>query len=1256
MSSKKQVQASILSFFKKSPSVSSPSTNRSPVASPLVTKGQETPARNSTKNRSPTSSLKKTPVSSKANKSRKLIELPDSGDEDVNPTQNKSAVSGSTPAKAAKLPLQSRPPRKISDDEDGQDSGKNGISSAASHKDDTGKEVKRKHVIPESSDDESPPVIKRQRTRIKSAYNLYDSEDEDVESVSSDDSSDGDPEFKPDPQEEKEVEIEEQAETSTEMVDENEEPMEEDELVSDDEVTPAKKGRPGKKRAALSSSKPPRQVSSTRKPTAVNYIPPDDGATFGESSAAEWPPKDPLFDFLLPDKIRDKQRRRPDHPDYDPTTLFVPEKFMQKQTETQRQWWQIKSDHWDTVLLFKVGKFYELFQKDAITGIEELSLLPMGGSYYHSGFPEKSFNKFADILREKGYRVARVEQTESNEARDSRIKKSGGPKCVNREICRIITPGTALLSTEINLAAPRLLYAIHQKEIDSGHCIFGVAFVDCTISKFTLSQFTDDRYCSRLRTFLAYNQPIEILFEKNNLNGEARFVFDTWFKFVHTRHLRPESQFLTHQSTLELIKSRGYFDDRDNGEYPDPVKMLCDESDPCYLTPAHEYSEMARAFGGLLWYLKDNLIDEELLSLGRIEFYTPPDASSRDKEAKEMSDIPLARHLPSHMILDASTLAHLDIIDSELGVKYSLLGLLDHTSTRSGKRLFRSWVCSPLTDSKAINARLDAVDNLESFYINHKALFSPLTSLPDLESLLTQIHKVGIKRKNHPDDRAQMFEDYDKTKVKNLLRSLDALKKIASFIEKLQPHVAKFNSSLLKRILTPINDGGMFPDLDEPISHFEQLFNVPEARKSCIIIPAGDWDPDLRTVNQKIKEKENELTDHLTVIKAKLGCPVKYGHTKKERYLIEVDKKYSNKVDTKKFTLAGSLKNSNRYLDRQVQKLAQDLKDLEDRKESLGNDTKRKLFAKFSKNIPIFFNALSCISTLDCLLSLAQAKMHMGASQSKLCRPKIIDDPSVTYIDVECGKHPILMQINAAFIPNSLKLCGDKMAILTGPNMGGKSTLMRQTALLAIMAQVGSYVPAAKLELTPIDRVFTRIGAYDNIASGVSTFKVEMDEASAIVKNATSDSLILMDELGRGTSTHDGTAIAHAVVQYLSKHLKCRTLFSTHYHDLIEGIDKSVEIQPLHMRCLEQNDPTTGHEEIIFMYKVSPGECPKSHGFNAARLAGLKNDMISLAKQKAKEMSEEANITKRVRQVLKQIRENDSQKLRSLLQQLKISA
>lgn len=1105
------------------------------------------------------------------------------------------------------------------------------------------------------------PVVKKRRTRIKSSYDLFSDDDEEEkaktteESSSEDDEDDKDPDFKVDPKQdddEDDDDDEEEANISSETVDENEEPMVVSDELSDEDTTPVKSRGKSRKIGSAKSK------SSTRK--AFQFTPKSATAKAKSAevdspslSSQQWPPKDDSYSFLFEENIRDIERRRPDHPDYDATTLYVPQAFLNKQTGCQKQWWEIKSKHYDTILFFKVGKFYELFHMDGLIGIKELNLLPMGGSYTHSGFPEKSFTKFADILREKGYKVARVEQTESNEARDARIKssgRSGEPNVVRREICQIITPGTSCFSTEVNFSAPRLLMAIYQKNNGSGPLLFGVAFLDSTVAKFTLSEFSDDKYCSRFRTLLAYNRPIEILVEKNNLSPEANFVLDTWYKGVQRRVLVPNKQFLDARSTLELIKSRSYFTEMQIDEYPDALKLLCDEEDSTMLTPSAKYINATRALGALLWYIKDCLIDEEIVSMGKFQFYHPPD------EHISTSVNENSRQLPSNMIMDASTLAHLDILDSELGVKYSLLGFLDHTCTKFGKRLFRSWVCSPLTDVQSINNRLDAIEDLEKVLSKHKHLFTPLSSLTDLEKSLTLIHKIGIKRKDHPDDRAQMFEDYDKKKVKCLLQSLDALKKIVQIVSKFEPYVSSFKSDDLKKILTQVSNGGMFPDLEETIDNFEACIDLEEAKKSYIIIPSGEWDPALVEVNSKINKVEDQLEKLRKFYTNKFGSNVKYSHTKKDRYLIEV-KKNCSKLNDNQFRLVNSTKTVSRYSCREVQDLAQKLKDFEDEKEVLAGDTKRKLFAKFSKYTPLFMQAVNCIAILDCCLSLTKAKSQISSFTNKVSRPVIEkSDANEVFIEVVEGKHPILMQLNDNFIPNTLTLHGEKMVILTGPNMGGKSTLMRQTALLAIMAQIGSYVPASSVKLTLVDRVFTRIGAYDNISAGDSTFKVEMDEASAIVKHATIDSLILMDELGRGTSTHDGTAIAHAVVKYLSSNLKCRTLFSTHYHDLIGGLDETVNIQPLHMKCIEQKDSTTGQEEIIFLYKVAPGECPKSHGFNAARLAGLPEQLISIAKKKAKEMHQDAEITSNIRTILKQVKESNPNQLRLLLRKLKLCA
>lgn len=247
-----------------------------------------------------------------------------------------------------------------------------------------------------------------------------------------------------------------------------------------------------------------------------------------------------------------------------------------------------------------------------------------------------------------------------------------------------------------------------------------------------------------------------------------------------------------------------------------------------------------------------------------------------------------------------------------------------------------------------------------------------------------------------------------------------------------------------------------------------------------------------------------------------------------------------------------------------------------------------------------------------------------------MCRPAVVYSKR-PFINVEDGRHPCVP--TESYIPNSSKLGasdsddgGGTFTLLTGPNMGGKSTLMRQMGLLAVLAQVGSFVPAAVCELSAVDRIFTRVGASDNINEGQSTFFVEMSETSAILKHATQHSLVLIDELGRGTATFDGTAIAFAVAQNLVN-LGCRTYFSTHYHYLVQALSHLPSLQFGHMACMVENenedDPT--QETITFLYKLVPGACPKSYGFNAARLAGLPSDIIRVAHKKAKEMENQNN-------------------------------
>lgn len=290
--------------------------------------------------------------------------------------------------------------------------------------------------------------------------------------------------------------------------------------------------------------------------------------------------------------------------------------------------------------------------------------------------------------------------------------------------------------------------------------------------------------------------------------------------------------------------------------------------------------------------------------------------------------------------------------------------------------------------------------------------------------------------------------------------------------------------------------------------------------------------------------------------------------------------------------------------------------DLEHQRDTVKNDFTRRIFAKFSTHFDLWKSCVALAAELDVICSLAQ----YAYNQQTVCVPELVDDNQL--LELTESYHPCLTQ-SGGFIPNDITLGAAKpaLALLTGPNMGGKSTLMRQVGLLSVMVQIGSMIPAAKCRISLVDRIFTRLGAQDDIISGQSTFLVELCETSAILKHATPRSLILLDELGRGTSTYDGNAIAGSVVSYLAD-IGCRCLFSTHYHNLVDNFKEDTRVALGHMACMVENedsdDPT--QETVTFLYKYIDGPCPKSYGFNAAKLAGMPHSIIRRAYELSKKV------------------------------------
>lgn len=507
-----------------------------------------------------------------------------------------------------------------------------------------------------------------------------------------------------------------------------------------------------------------------------------------------------------------------------------------------------------------------------------------------------------------------------------------------------------------------------------------------------------------------------------------------------------------------------------------------------------------------------------------------------------------------------------------------------------------------------------------------------LAELPDLERLLSKIHTQGnsVRSKTHPDSRAIFYEDqiYSKKKIMDFIATLNGFKKaykIGSLFESAKDNM---NSDLLKQV-TCTKAGypnGTFPDLEEPLEFFEKAFDHEEAQKEGRIIPSTGVDPDYDSAVSEYDQIKKELDAYLKSQCSHFSCKVVYFGTDKNRFQLEVPEHAAKKAGNT-YELKSQKKGFKRFWTPETKDLLARMTQAEEAKTSVLKDLNRRIFAQFSSKFEVWDGAVQSLAVLDVLMSLAE---YARKEEGEICIP-VITEPSKCdkpFIRLKEGRHPCLSgETLDSYVPNDTVIGTDGIAsviLVTGPNMGGKSTLMRQAGLLLIMAHMGCHIPAQECEFSPIDRIFTRLGANDDIMAGESTFFVELSETSAILHHSTKHSLILVDELGRGTSTYDGTAIAAAVVRELAS-LNARTLFSTHYHTLVDEFKNSEQVTLGHMACMVEDDNDEGGEETVtFLYKFSGGACPKSYGFNAARLAGVPSHITRAGRSKAAQLERES--------------------------------
>ncbi|XP_042357568.1 DNA mismatch repair protein Msh6 isoform X2 [Plectropomus leopardus] len=983
------------------------------------------------------------------------------------------------------------------------------------------------------------------------------------------------------------------------------------------------------------------------------------------------------LEWLQDGKRKDGKRRRQSEDDYDPTTLYLPEDFSNRNTPGMRRWWQLKSQMFDTVIFYKVGKFYELYHMDAVIGVNELGLTFMKGTWAHSGFPEIGFGRFSDVLVQKGYKVARVEQTETPEMMEARCKTMAKPtkfdRVVRREVCRIITRGTqtySVLDGAPSESQSKFLLSLKEKaeEESSGRCrTYGVCFVDTSVGYFHVGQFPDDRHCSRLRTLIAHFAPAEVLFEKSNPSIETRKILKASLSSALQEGLNAGTQFWDAQKTLKTLSEEDYFRetaDKDQGTgnnvLPALLKKMTSESDSLCLTPKEGYELALSALGGCIFYLKKCLVDQELLSLANFEEYVPVDVEL-EKAAGPASFFAKTRQ---RMVLDGVTLANLEIfLNGSGGTEGTLLERLDTCCTPFGKRLLKQWLCAPLCNPTSIKDRLDAVDELMGAQAQATEVSDLLKKLPDLERLLSKIHSIGtpLKSQDHPDSRAVLYEEvtYSKRKIADFLSALEGFKTMQEIITVLAPVSGESQSTLLRQVASLKGEkGGLFPDLSAELRRWETAFDHQKARTTGVITPKAGFDPEYDQALTAIKSCERELQDYLDRQKKRLGCKnMSYWGTGRNRYQMEVPDSVSERNIPEEYEVKSTKKGWKRYVTKETERLFSELQGFEEKRDAALKDCMRRLFYNFDKNYRDWKTGVECMAVIDVLLALSR---YSQGGDGPMARPQVVlpesDDQVAPFLDLIGSRHPCVTKtfFGDDFIPNDIYIgCSGSSdtdeekehascVLVTGPNMGGKSTLMRQCGLVIILAQLGCYVPAESLRFTPVDRVFTRLGASDRIMAGESTFFVELSETASILHHATTHSLVLLDELGRGTATYDGTAIASAVVKELAEKICCRTLFSTHYHSLVEDYANCPAVRLGHMACMVENeceDPS--QETITFLYKFISGACPKSYGFNAARLASLPEEVIQSGHRKAREF-EKSTISLRLFKKLCQYAEDAS--------------
>ncbi len=808
-------------------------------------------------------------------------------------------------------------------------------------------------------------------------------------------------------------------------------------------------------------------------------------------------------------------------------------------TPMMKQFFSMKAQHPDAMLLFRCGDFYETYGEDAVESARVLGITltrrnngGLSGSIEMAGFPHHALDTYLPKLIRAGKRVAICDQLEDPKKKREAIKGKKGlsamDKMVKRGITELVTPGVALSDNVLNYKENNFLAAIH-----FGKSACGVSFLDISTGEFLTGEGTFD-YVEKL--FGSF-QPKEVLFDRSK-----RRDFERYFGTRLCTFEMDDWVFTDQTARQKLLKHFGTKNLKGFG-----VEHL---------------SNGVIAAGAILQYLDltQHTQINHITSLTRIE---------EDKYVR----------------MDRFTVRSLELVAPMNEGGSSLLNVIDNTITPMGGRMLRRWVVFPLKDVAVINERLDIVDHFFRASDFRNNIDEQFHQMGDLERIIS---KVAVGR----------VSPREVVQLKNALKAIEPVK----------AECLSTNNKSLNRIGEQLN---LCANLRDRI---EKEINVDPPQlvaKGDVIASGYDKElDDLRSIRDngkqyllEIQEKEIAQTG---ISSLKVGFNNVFG------YYLEVRNTFKNKVPEdwiRKQTLA----QAERYI-------TPELKEYEEK--ILGADEKilareGQLFMELIQDMQPFIPQIqvnaNLVAHLDCLLSFMKI-----ALQQHCVRPTV-DESDV--LDIHQGRHPVIetqLPIGEQYVPNDVKLDTEHQQIMmiTGPNMAGKSALLRQTALIVLLAQIGCFVPAERARIGIVDKIFTRVGASDNISLGESTFMVEMTEAANILNNVTPRSLVLFDELGRGTSTYDGISIAWAIVEYLHEHPKAqaRTLFATHYHELNEMEKSFSRIKNYNVSVKEVDG------KIIFLRKLTRGGSEHSFGIHVAEIAGMPRSIVKRANVILKEL------------------------------------